>query len=56
MNSKDQQALELLKIMFECGHTDMKTINGLVEYWKYFADMPANFHSDYARLFGDQCS
>ena len=46
--------LELLKIMLDCGHTDMKTINGLVEYWKYFADMPANFKPDYQRLFGDQ--
>lgn len=46
--------LELLKIMLDCGHTDMKTINGLVEYWKYFSDMPANFKSDFQRLFGDQ--
>lgn len=46
--------LELLKIMLNCGHTDMKTINGLVEYWKYFSDMPANFKADYQRLFSDQ--
>lgn len=45
--------LELLKIMLDCGHADMKTINGLVEYWKYFSDMPANFKADYQRLFGD---
>jgi len=44
--------LELLKIMLDCGHTDMTTINGLIEYWKYFADMPANFRADYQRLFG----
>ncbi len=43
--------LELLKIMLDCGHTDMKTINGLIEYWKYFSDMPANFNADYKRLF-----
>jgi hypothetical protein len=48
--------LELLKIMLDCGHTDIITINGLVEYWKYFADMPANFKVDYQRLFGSQFS
>jgi predicted nuclease of predicted toxin-antitoxin system len=44
--------LELLKIMLDCGHTDLKTINGLCEYWKHITDVPANFHSDYTRLFG----
>lgn len=46
--------LELLKIMLDCGHTDMKTISGLIDYWKYFSDMPANFKTDCQRLFGDQ--
>jgi hypothetical protein len=46
--------LELLKIMLDCGHTDMKIINGLVEYWKYFSDTPANYREDYQRLFGDR--
>ncbi|MEA9390931.1 hypothetical protein SJI19_10305 [Acerihabitans sp. TG2] len=41
-------------IMLDYGHTDMKTISGLVEYWKYFSDIPANFKADYQRLFGDQ--
>lgn len=44
--------LELLKFMLDSGHTDMKTINNLVDYWKYFSDMPANFYADYKRLFG----
>jgi len=52
--AKVMPTLELLKIMLDCGHTDMKTINGLVEYWKYFSDIPANFQTDYQRLFGDQ--
>jgi len=45
--------LDLLKIMLDCGHTDMKIIDGLVDYWKYITDMPANFNADYQRLFGD---
>lgn len=43
--------LELLKIMLDCGHVDMKTIDGLCEYWRYISDLPANFRSDYQRLF-----
>lgn len=45
--------LELLKIMLDCGHTDMKTIIGLCDYWRYISDLPANFKSDYDRLFSD---
>lgn len=46
--------LELLKVMLDCGHTDMKTINGLCDYWRYIADLPANFNTDYERLFANQ--
>src|SRR5690606_7445882 len=46
--------LELLRTMLDCGHTDVKTIHGLVEYWKYFSDIPANFKADYQRLFGNK--
>ena len=53
-DAKVMSTLELLKIMLDCGHTDMQTINGLVEYLKYFSDLPANFQTDYQRLFGAQ--
>ncbi|WP_407829532.1 PIN domain-containing protein [Shewanella algae] len=53
-DAKVMTTLELLRLMLNCGHTDIKTINGLVEFWKYFSDMPANFKADYQRLFGDQ--
>lgn len=46
--------LELLKIMLDCGHTDLKTIKGLCEYWRQFGDRPANMESDFKRLFPDQ--
>ena len=45
--------LELLKIMLDSGHIDIKIINGLCDYWRYISDLPANFHSDYRRLFGN---
>ena len=41
--------LQLLKIMLDCGHTDMKTIDGLVQYWRYIGDRPANLEKDYQK-------
>lgn len=46
--------LELLKVMQDCGHVDMKTIDGLCKYWRYIADLPANFAVDYKRLFSKE--
>lgn len=50
-DAKVMPTLELLKIMLDCGHTDMKTIQALCDHWKYMSDLPANFHADYQRLF-----
>lgn len=44
--------LKLLKIMFDCGHTDMKNINALCDYWRYISDLPANFKTDFQLFFG----
>ncbi len=46
------QTLELLKIMHDCEHVSLEMIKGLVEYWDYIKDIPANFKRDYRRLFG----
>lgn len=46
--------LELLKIMLDCGHIDMQSINGICDFWRYISDVPANFKSDYKRLFGGE--
>jgi len=43
--------LELLKMMLDCGHINMTTIDGLCQYWQHVADLPANFRADYRRLF-----
>lgn len=50
-DAKVMSTLELLKIMLDYGHTDMKIIDGLCDYWRYIADEPSNFKSDYLRLF-----
>lgn len=52
--AKVMPTLALLRIMLDCDHTDMKTIRGMVEYWRYFNDRPANLEADFARLFHDQ--
>ncbi|MEQ1621451.1 MAG: DNA-binding protein [Methylococcales bacterium] len=53
-DAKVMPTLELLKIMLDCGHMDMKTIKGLYEYWRQFGDRPANMEADFKRLFSDQ--
>lgn len=46
--------LELLRIMLDCEHISMNTLNGLVQYWRYISDLPANFNRDYERLFPEE--
>ena len=48
---KVMPTLEILKLMLVCGHIEIKTIDGLVDYWRYIGDRPANLEQDYARLF-----
>ena len=43
--------LGLLKIMLDCGHINLKTIRGLIEYLRYTNDLPANLDKDYKQLF-----
>jgi hypothetical protein len=53
-DAKVMPTLKLLKIMLDCGHTDMKTIIGLCDYWRHIGDRPANLEADFKRLFSDQ--
>lgn len=43
--------LELLKIMHDSDHTNLKTIKGIVDYWLAIGDCPANLHHDLKRFF-----
>ena len=43
--------LELMSLMLDCGHIQMKKIREIVAYWNYIGDKPANFANDYNRLF-----
>lgn len=51
-DARVMSTMALLKIMLDCGHTDMRTIDGLIDYWRYFSDIPANIRADYSHLFG----
>lgn len=44
--------LELLRLMLDAGHINRDLIDGLVNYWRYDNDLPANFSKDFKRLFG----
>ena len=43
--------LELMRLMLDTGNISPHSIQALVAYWEYESDLPANFQSDFARLF-----
>lgn len=45
--------LELMKIMHDSNHTDLKTIKGIVDYWRAIGDRPANLNRDLKHFFPD---
>jgi len=50
---KTMTTLELMSLMLECGHIDMKKVRETVAYWEYITDKPANFRKSYIRIFGE---
>lgn len=53
-DAKVMPTLELLKIMLDCDHTDIKTIKRLCDYWLHIGDRPAKFEADFRRLFPEK--
>jgi len=45
--------LELMSLMIECGHIDMRKVREIVAYWEYLADKPAKFRESYITIFGE---
>lgn len=45
--------LELLKIMHDNNHADLKKVKAIVAYWRAIGDCPANLHRDLKRFFPD---
>ncbi len=52
-NIKTLKTLELLKLMLDCRHIDIKKVKEITAYWIYLNDKPKDFHLDYKRLFGE---
>jgi len=46
--------LELMLLMLENSHIQIKKIEEIVAYWEYIGDKPANYRKDYKRLFGKE--
>lgn len=44
--------LQLLKMLVDCGHVKRESVDGLLDYWRYLGDIPANFARDRRRFFG----
>jgi hypothetical protein len=47
------KTLELLKIMYNCGHITIKQVRTIAEYWQYLQDTPKSYRKDFKRLFGE---
>ncbi|GAB6272393.1 MAG: hypothetical protein STSR0003_22390 [Smithella sp.] len=50
---KTFKTIDLLKLMLECRHIDIKKIREIAAYWIYLNDKPKDFIIDYKRLFGE---
>ncbi|OGT65901.1 MAG: hypothetical protein A3I13_04015 [Gammaproteobacteria bacterium RIFCSPLOWO2_02_FULL_47_50] len=48
----NNKTLELMLLMYECRHITIKKIQEIVAYWEHINDKPANFRSDFMKLFG----
>jgi len=43
--------IALLRLMVDGQHITIKVVDGLLDYWRYLGDRPANMDQDYARYF-----
>ena len=50
---KTLRTLELLKLMLDSRHIDIKKVREIAAYWIYLNDKPKDFVIDYKRLFGE---
>lgn len=52
--AKVMRSLDLLKLMLDAGHIDMKKIQSIVSYWRYIKDTPGQLAKQYRILFGSE--
>jgi len=50
---KAYKTLELLKIMYDCGHVTIEQVRAIASYWQYLKDWPKDYDRDFKRLFGE---
>ena len=50
---KALKTLELMKIMYDCGHITLEKVKEIVAYWRYWKDKPKNMEQDYEEIFGE---
>jgi len=52
--AKVMRTLELLKLMLDAGHIDMKKVQSIVSYWRHIKDTPGQLTKQYRKLFGSE--
>jgi predicted nuclease of predicted toxin-antitoxin system len=48
------KTLNLLRLMLDTGHIDLKKIQQIAAYWEYISDKPAGFRQEYIETFGEK--
>ncbi len=47
-------SLELMSLMLKCGGISREEVKDTVYKWRFDADLPSSFRSEYVRLFGEE--
>lgn len=47
-------SLQLMSLMLQCNHIEMRQVRQVVAYWSYEIDLPRNFAADYRATFGEE--
>lgn len=51
-DAKVMRTLDLLKLMLDADHIDMRKIQSIVSYWRYIKDTPGQLEKRFRKLFG----
>lgn len=49
-----RSTMEVMRLMYDCGHITLAKVKEIVAYWRYVEDRPANLEKDYERLFREE--
>lgn len=53
-NISTLRTIDLMKLMFDCGHIDMAKVREISQYLNYINDKPRDYRREYKRFFGEE--